>query len=91
MKQVDIVGDHVSHLEGIVEEYRKKSLDTMTHSNSLSNQLNDYKIELEVARKRASNSESELLSLRKDKYSLEFELGDFKVRFEEMKQRMIEE
>ena len=68
---METMNEHVRELKVIVDQCKIKQVDAdaLIHNQDL--QMGELKVEIEVARRRASVSENELLVLRKGNYQLE--------------------
>ena len=68
---METMNEHVRELKVIVDQCKIKQVDAdaLIHKQDL--QMGELKVEIEVARRRASVAENELLVLRKGNYQLE--------------------
>jgi len=67
-RQSEAVNEHVRELKMIVDQCKTKQIDAEALIQKLESQKSEIEVEVEIARRRASAAENELLVLRKTNY-----------------------
>lgn len=76
--------EHVRDLQRIVDDCKARQHDQDAYIRKLESQMAEQKVEIEVARRRATAAETELLTLRKTTYQQELKITEQRGLIEEL-------